>query len=43
VEPQSDVSGGVARRRQMPVCPTLSVVFCRQAPPLLPQALFSLL
>jgi hypothetical protein len=33
VETQSGVSGGVGRFRQMPVCPTLAVVFCRQLSP----------
>jgi hypothetical protein len=33
VETQSGVSGGVGRHRQMPLCPTRSVVFCRRLSP----------
>ena len=33
LETQSGVSGGVARHRQMPLCPTISVVFCRRLSP----------
>ncbi len=33
LETQSGVSGGVVRHRQMPVCPTLAVVFCRRMSP----------
>jgi len=30
LETQSGVSGGVGRHRHMPICPIISVVFCRR-------------
>ena len=33
LETQSGVSGGVGHHRQMPLCPTLSVVLCRRMSP----------
>jgi hypothetical protein len=33
LETPSGVSGGVGRHRQMPLCPTLCVVFCRRMSP----------